>query len=453
MITFLTNISNPNYKPYTSSFYLLIHTTLQDFTKEHPVLVYSIILGIVCLIFLLILFVVLLKYRQTIIQAKLEKSRASSKARQEFLSKMSHEIRTPMNAIIGLVDIIQLHENIPEDIKDDLNKIHTSAHYLLGLINNILDMNKIDQDKIVLTCESFSLPDMIQSLKDMLDSEAKRFDIDFQIESTIQHPYIIADEIRLQQILTNLLSNAFKYSPKKEKVRLIVQETDFQNNIVSFYFEVSDNGIGIPQSEQKRIFDFFEQVDSKITHQRGTGLGLPISQRLVQLMGSTIQLKSDKGKGSTFSFALSFPLGKNEIPLEQDSKNYIENKTILVVEDNDINAEIILSFLNMKGAKTELAVNGKEGVEKFKAGKSLYYDMILMDIQMPIMDGLTATKEIRSLKKDDAKSIPILAMTANTFKEDVDNTIEAGMNGFISKPIDVTYLYTQINQIFKEKEQ
>lgn len=417
-----------------------------EFAKSNPLLVFTIIFAIVSLILIIVIIIVLFKYRQTKIEARLEKSKADSNARQEFLSRMSHEIRTPMNAIIGLTDIISMNENIPQDILESLNKIHSSAHYLLGLINNILDMSKIDQGKMILSEEPFSLEQMIDSLTDMMDSEANRFGVQLRIEKEIQHNVIIGDEIRLRQVLTNLLSNAFKYTPSEGLVSFKILEKTATDEQVSFYFEVTDSGIGIPLNEQERIFQSFEQVESNISRSMGTGLGLPISQSIIRLMGGEISLNSERNKGSQFSFTLTFPIGKIKIQEAVSEENYLEGKNILIAEDNEINAEIITSFLEIKGAIIQLESNGKEALEEFRSSPNYFYDLILMDIQMPVMDGITSTKQIRMLEKDDAKQVPIIAMTANTFKEDVEKAINSGMNDFIPKPIDVNNLYKVLNQ-------
>lgn len=417
-----------------------------EFAKSNPLLVFTIIFAMVSLILTIVIIVVLFKYRQTKLESRLEKSKADSKARQEFLSRMSHEIRTPMNAIIGLTDIISMNENIPQDILENLNKIHSSAHYLLGLINNILDMSKIDQGKMILSQEPFSLEQMIDSLTDMMDSEANRFGVQLHIEKDIRHNVIIGDEIRLRQVLTNLLSNAFKYTPSDGTVSFKILEKAATEEQVSLYFEVTDSGIGIPQNEQERIFQSFEQVESSISRSMGTGLGLPISRSIIRLMGGDINLTSERNKGSQFSFTLTFPIGKIKIKELPSEENYLEGKNILIAEDNEINAEIITSFLEVKGAIIQLESNGKEALEEFRSSPNYFYDLILMDIQMPVMDGITSTKQIRMLEKDDAKQVPIIAMTANTFKEDVEKAISSGMNDFIPKPIDVNNLYKVLNQ-------
>lgn len=420
--------------------------SLQDFIQSNPLIAFGIIFVLIGLIFTIFFILTVYKYRQELTEARLERSRADSKARQDFLSRMSHEIRTPMNAIIGLTDVITMHEDIPADLLESLNKIHSSAHYLLGLINNILDMSKIDQGKMILSKEPFSLGQTIISLEDMLESEAERFGVEFQIEKDIKNDVIIADEIRLRQVLTNLISNAFKYTPSGGKVSFKVLETAADEETASYYFEVKDNGIGIPRNEQERIFELFEQVESDISRNMGTGLGLPISQSIVHLMGGDIKLKSEKNKGSEFSFEITFPLGKIKMDEALQVDNRLEGKNILVVEDNEINAEIITSFLEVKGAIVQLATNGKEALEEFKNAPTNFYNLILMDIQMPVMDGLTSTKQIRMLDKEDAKVVPIIAMTANTFREDVDNALNAGMNDFIPKPIDVNNLYKVLNE-------
>ena len=332
----------------------------------------------------------------------------------------------------------------PENIINELNNIKIG--YKKRLINNILDISKIEQGKMVLSNEPFSISKLVNSLNDMLQPEVKKFGVNFIISTDIKHDIIISDEIRLRQVITNLLSNAFKYTPSQKEVKLEIKELQSTDSNAKYYFAVIDQGIGIPQSEHERIFQPFEQIDSNISHSMGTGLGLPISQNIIRLMGGNIELNSQKNKGSSFSFTLSFPLGKLIEQNEITQDNNLVNKNILVVEDNLINAQIIVSFLEMKGANVIVSTNGKEALEAFRNSKNNFFDLIFMDIQMPIMNGLTCCKQMRMLKRQDAKKIPIIAMTANTFKEDVDNALNAGMNDFISKPIDVNKLFATIEK-------
>ena len=415
-------------------------------SNDHLLFIVTIIFLIICLFFFVSFIIIIAKIKQLKAEAKIGVERAKIKARQDFFSKMSHEIRTPMNAIIGLTDVVALHSNIPQDLQDDLKKIQSSAHYLLGLINNILDISKIEQGKMVLSNEPFSISKLVNSLNDMLLPEVKKFGVIFIISTDIKHDIIISDEIRLRQVITNLLSNAFKYTPSQKEVKLEIKELQSTDSNAKYYFAVIDQGIGIPQSEHERIFQPFEQIDSNISHSMGTGLGLPISQNIIRLMGGNIELNSQKNKGSSFSFTLSFPLGKLIEQNEITQDNNLVNKNILVVEDNLINAQIIVSFLEMKGANVIVSTNGKEALEAFRNSKNNFFDLIFMDIQMPIMNGLTCCKQMRMLKRQDAKKIPIIAMTANTFKEDVDNALNAGMNDFISKPIDVNKLFATIEK-------
>lgn len=425
--------------------------SFEEFTRDYPMLLFSILFSITLLLFFIIIFVILAKFRQTKIEAKLEKSKADNKAKQDFLSRMSHEIRTPMNAIIGITNMISMNKNIPPEVTRDLEKLHSSAHYLLGLINNILDMSKIDQGKMELMKKAFSLNHMISSLSNMLEPEAGRFKVNFKLDCSIIHDVVDSDEIRLRQIITNLVTNAFKFSPNNAEVKLTIHEIDSNDKTATYQFIVEDHGIGIPPEDQERVFEPFEQINSNISRNIGTGLGLPISQSIVRLMNGNIKLTSQKNEGCTFTFSLTFPLGILEAEAKKIAEEHLVGKDVLVVEDNDINAEIIVAFLEMKGAITHLMKNGKEAVEEFKSAPNNYYSLILMDIQMPVMDGLTATKHIRNLNKSNAKEIPIIAMTANTFREDVNNAMNAGMNDFIPKPIDIQNLYTILGKYIKPK--
>ena len=426
--------------------------TFREFINERPFLIYILVFGITCLLLASMLIFSLAKYREISLNARLEHSKFENQRRQDFLSNMSHEIRTPMNAIIGLTDVINMSSaSLPPGIKEKLDKLYSSAHYLLALINNILDMSKIENQKMLLAIDPFSISSMIESLKHMLEPEAKRYNVNLVINSLIIHDVVIGDELRLKQVLINLISNAFKFTPSNQNVYLTIKERNSDNNKIIYYFEVKDTGIGIPPQDQERVFAPFEQIYTSTSKSAGTGLGLPISQSIIKLMGGDIKLISDIGEGSEFSFELTFNAGQIPEINRVIKNNFIDKKKILVVEDNDINAEIMVSFLEIKDAIVDRVENGRLAFEIFEDKGDNYYDLILMDIQMPIMNGLTATRQIRMIDTDYARTIPIIAMTANSFIEDIEKAYEAGMNRFISKPIDVNILYETLNEIFKSK--
>lgn len=429
--------------------------TFQKIMDSNPLLVYLIAFCIGCFIFVMILVISLAKYRELSLNDRLEKSKNETKSKQDFLSNMSHEIRTPMNAIIGLTDVINMSDyNLPDELKDKLDKLYSSAHYLLALINNILDMSKIEHQKLLVAIDPFSISSMIHSLKFMLEAEAKRYGVKLIIKKEITNDVILGDELRLKQVLINLLGNAFKFTPSKENVYLsIIEKTQPGDEKITYYFEVKDTGIGIPAQDQERIFKPFEQIYTSVVKGAGTGLGLPISQSIIKLMGGNIKLVSEVNQGSEFSFELKFNPGQIPDEISTDIKaNFMKNKKILVVEDNDINAEIMTSFLELKDSVVTRVSNGKEGFEAFRDSPIDYFDLILMDIQMPIMNGLTATMQIRMLDRADAKQIPIIAMTANSFEEDIKEAYDAGMNEFITKPIDVNSLYETLDKTLKNQK-
>lgn len=424
-----------------------VNRTFSKYLEENPLLIYLLIFFISCFLLLIMLILSLAKYKEMSLNARLEQSQNENQKKQDFLSNVSHEIRTPMNAIIGLTDVINMSKDeLPIDIKEKFDKLYSSAHHLLALINNILDMSKIENHKLTIYSEPFSLSTMIKGLTNMLEPEAKRYNINLIVDFDIKNDVIIGDELRLKQVLINLLSNAIKFTPSQQDVYFEIKETEVNNDKYKYFFMVKDTGIGIPPKDQERIFIPFEQIDNPTTKCPGTGLGLPISQNIINLMGGEIKLKSEPGKGSEFSFTLDFELGKIPEITKNITENLIKHKKILVVEDNDINAEIIESFLTAKDAIVDRVENGRLAFEKFSKSKSFYYDLILMDIQMPVMDGLTATKHIRMKNNKYSNNIPIIAMTANSFTEDIEKAYEAGMNRFLTKPIDVNNLYETLNE-------
>ena len=380
----------------------------------------------------------------------LERHDLSAKAKSDFLARMSHEIRTPMNGIMGMTEIALKDGQTEERRIDCLRKIEYSSEYLLGLINDILDMSKIESGKMRLIEEKCNLMEMIQGLRPLLEAKLNENNIQYIADIQLKNHWFMADSLRLNQVLVNLLGNALKYSKPDGHVWLTVRETEEENGFSNLYFQVRDDGIGIAPEKQQLIFRQFEQADnSDNARKQGTGLGLAISRRIVRMMDSDIKLESEPGKGSSFSFNVKLqPVsGEKTTVTSQPEEISFPGKRILVVEDNELNMEIICTILENYGIETEQAVNGKEAVRRMEESVPGYYDMIFMDIMMPEMDGLEATRTIRNLDREDCKKIPIYAMSANAFDEDVKRSLASGMNGHLSKPVNLQVLEKTLQKV------
>ena len=380
----------------------------------------------------------------------LERHDLSAKAKSDFLARMSHEIRTPMNGIRGMTEIALKDGQTEERRIDCLRKIEYSSEYLLGLINDILDMSKIESGKMRLIEEKCNLMEMIQGLRPLLEAKLNENNIQYIADIQLKNHWFMADSLRLNQVLVNLLGNALKYSRPDGHVWLTVRETEEEKGFSNLYFQVRDDGIGIAPEKQQLIFRQFEQADnSENARKQGTGLGLAISRRIVRMMDSDIKLESEPGKGSSFSFNVKLqPVsGEKTTVTSQPEEISFPGKRILVVEDNELNMEIICTILENYGIKTEQAVNGKEAVRRMEESVPGYYDMIFMDIMMPEMDGLEATRTIRNLDREDCKKIPIYAMSANAFDEDVKRSLASGMNGHLSKPVNLQVLEKTLQKV------
>lgn len=419
--------------------------TVVDLLYANPILFITVIAGVFLLVVFLVLMAARSRVRSAKMQASLEKAEAENKAKGEFLSRMSHEIRTPMNAIVGLSDLTCMLKDVPEDVSSNLIKIRESSHYLLRLISDILDMSRIDSGMMTITSEPFSAVRLVDEVQNIMASEARKYDLEFEIHKKIKDDILAGDAVRLKQVLMNLISNAFKFTPAGGLVQLYAEQTGNRDGKAVYEFRVADNGTGISKENQQRIFEAFEQAGTSSAKSQGTGLGLAISRTIVKLMGGELKLKSEPGQGSEFYFTIEMPVENAEDIQEETSEERggpcLLDYHILLAEDNDLNAEIAQELLKMQGAVIQRARNGKEAVEMFEKSRPKEIRAVLMDIQMPVMNGLEAARAIRKLGREDAVSIPIIAMTANSFKEDVDAAAAAGMDGFVTKPVDAEYLY------------
>lgn len=379
-------------------------------------------------------------------------AKAEAKARGDFLSSMSHEIRTPLNGIAGLNHLMEQNIKNPKKLEEYLKKSNLTIKYLLSLVNDILDMSKLQAGKMDIILKPFSINSQIYTIESIMHNRIEDKNINFHIETDIQIPNIIGDERRIEQILINILGNAVKFTPDYGNIDMrITQEKSGENKVVMKY-EVEDTGCGMSEKFQKKIFNSFSQEHNEISSgTKGTGLGMSISFLLAKQMGGTLSVRSKLGKGSCFTFILETDIAENisetvkSADALQRNVNNDKKMKVLVAEDNELNAEILIEMLKSAGCEVFRAENGEKAVNIFKSSEVNEFDIILMDIQMPVKNGYEATKNIRALDRPDAKTVSILACTANTFKEDQDKALECGMNDFISKPIDVNNLMKKLN--------
>ena len=386
---------------------------------------------------------------QDVAAEALQSAERASKAKTDFLSNMSHDIRTPMNAIIGITTLMknELHE--PEKLAEHLGKLETSGQLLLGIINDILDMSRIESGKSTLNIEKMNLPQQVGQLDSIIRQQAGQRLQTFTVETHVQHENVLGDPNRLNQVLMNILSNSVKYTPIGGHIRLEVEELPRNEHYARYRFVVQDDGIGMSEAFQKTLFEPFTREEKSGTNKvQGTGLGMAITKSVVDLMGGSISVESAAGKGTRFEVVLEFPIDTEAdmvqktqaLPEEEETVSPLSGMKFLCAEDNAINAEILEMLLEAKGASCTICSNGQEIVDAFANVKPGEYDMILMDVQMPVMDGLEATRRIRNGENPLGRIIPILAMTANAFLEDMQKSKEAGMDAHLSKPVDIAAL-------------
>ena len=390
-----------------------------------------------------------MKRAQTIAAEALHAAERASQAKTDFLSNMSHDIRTPMNAIVGLTTLMENELDQPEKLAEHLHKLESSGQLLLGIINNILDMSRIESGKTTLSVEPTHLSQQLDQLSTMIRAQASEKAQTFTVSTHLRHENLLADPTRLNQVLMNILSNAVKYTPRGGHIRFEVEELPRNEHYAKYRFVVQDDGIGMSEAYQKTLFDPFTREERSGTNKvQGTGLGMAITKNIVDLMGGSISVESATGKGTRFEVVLEFPIDTEAdavpkaqaLPEEPEDVSPLCGMNFLCAEDNAINAEILELLLESKGAHCKIYPNGQELVDAFVRVKPGEYDMILMDVQMPVMDGLEATRRIRSSENPLGRVIPILAMTANAFLEDMQKSKEAGMDAHLSKPVDIDAL-------------
>ena len=387
-----------------------------------------------------------------------EAVRRASAAKSDFLSHMSHDIRTPMNAIVGMTAIAEQNIMNSEKLQDCLQKIKLSSAHLLSLINEVLDMSKIENGNLELNTVSFYLKKMLQDTAKMIQTEVDAKQQVFELRTdSLLHDAVEGDMVRVQQILLNLLSNAVKYTPRGGSIQLEVRELpQAKSGIGCYQFIVGDNGIGMTEAFQEKIFLPFERAeDSRVVEVQGTGLGLAITQNLVRMMNGMIEVSSRLNEGTQFIVTLYFPLvleveADLDIPALSVSEKQNRNWRILLVEDNDLNREIAKELLEAEGLLVEEAMNGAMAVDKFTQAAVGYYDLILMDIQMPVMNGYEAARTIRALARPDGTKIPIIALTANAFVDDIYLSKQAGMNAHLAKPLNMEQIMATLHEWLPE---
>ena len=398
-----------------------------------------------------------LKKAKDITTEALQTAENANKAKTDFLSNMSHDIRTPMNAIIGMTSLIRHDAGNKAKVIEYADKIDISSQHLLGIINNVLDMSKIEAGKTVFKYTDFSILDFITELNTIFHSQIDEKNQTLTIiKENIRHEWVNGDQVHLMQIFSNLVSNAVKYTQEGGKIQFLVEECETKSSVYAKYrFLVSDNGMGMSADFKDTIFDAFTRAESSMTNKiQGTGLGMAITKNLVEAMGGTIDVESELGQGSCFEVLIDLRIAEDRFvsSAEQAEKdepagNVLKGMRFLCAEDNELNAEILMELLKIEGAECTICENGKRVLEAFEQSAPGDYDMILMDVQMPVMNGYEATKAIRRSSHELAKTIPIIAMTANAFSEDIQHSLAAGMNAHVSKPIEMKVLEKTIRSI------
>ena len=390
------------------------------------------------------------------LQKALEQAKTASVEKSNFLFNMSHDIRTPMNAVIGMTSLIRHDAGNKDKVIEYADKIDISSQHLLGIINDILDMSKIEAGKTVFKYDDFSILNFIQKINNLFHSQIDEKKQTLTTKKNIRHEWVNGDQLHLMQIFNNLLSNAVKYTQEGGEIQFLVEECETNSSVYAKYrFLVRDNGIGMSADFKDKIFDAFTRAENSVTNKiQGTGLGMAITRNLVEAMGGTIDVESELGQGSCFEVLIELRIAEDRTvalaaqeETDKQDGNILQGMRFLCAEDNELNAEILTELLKIEGAECTICENGEEILKAFEQSAPGDYDMILMDVQMPVMNGYEATRAIRRSSHELAKTIPIIAMTANAFSEDIQHSLAAGMNAHVSKPVEMKVLEKTIRSI------
>ena len=390
------------------------------------------------------------------LQKALEQAKTASVEKSNFLFNMSHDIRTPMNAVIGMTSLIRHDAGNKDKVIEYADKIDISSQHLLGIINDILDMSKIEAEKTVFKYDDFSILNFIQKINNLFHSQIDEKKQTLTTKKNIRHEWVNGDQLHLMQIFNNLLSNAVKYTQEGGEIQFLVEECETNSSVYAKYrFLVRDNGIGMSADFKDKIFDAFTRAENSVTNKiQGTGLGMAITRNLVEAMGGTIDVESELGQGSCFEVLMDLKIAEDRTvalaaqeETDKQDGNILQGMRFLCAEDNELNAEILTELLKIEGAECTICENGEEILKAFEQSAPGDYDMILMDVQMPVMNGYEATRAIRRSSHELAKTIPIIAMTANAFSEDIQHSLTAGMNAHVSKPVEMKVLEKTIRSI------
>lgn len=429
-----------------NDWYLVVRVSAQVISEQTRVLILRSI-PYFCFIGVVILVVVIFVYH-TINVAQVAK--ISEKTKSTFLANMSHEIRTPLNGIVGLQYLMRQNLNNTEKLEKYLSKAEVSANFLKGVITDVLDMSKIESGQMEIYEQEMDISRLIDEIKMLLEIQAEEKGVHFYVyRQKLRYPYVLGDDLRIKQILTNLLGNALKFTPKGNEFSLTVSQ-ELTDNVANTTFIVADTGCGMSQEFLKRIWSPFEQ-EQQVASQNGTGLGTTLSKILAEKMGGTITVESQLGEGSIFTVCVPLKLAEEPVISNESEESTDEwklnGKRILIAEDNEINRMIVKTILEEKGCEVTETADGEKAISAFEQSSPYYFDLILMDVQMPIVNGYEATYQIRALTRPDGKNTPIFAMTANAFREDIDKAIASGMDDVVTKPLDIPLLLEKMRNM------